>query len=155
MRATDLALLILCAAAILAGPAMALQELVKASQETAVGLVVEPGAAPGELDVGFRATWRVALLAGIVAMDALGCVVLLRVGRHPRVRAASGRLVALLIVGLAAIDAAFLFDGRYLAEGSYALRALFVAWMYPLGGILAAGSVLRLGEVHALLGGPR
>lgn len=155
MRASDRIFLGLCVALVVAGPVMAVQEMLKARQAEGVGLVIETNRAPTDLDVGFRIAWRGALFVGILALDVMGSLVLLRVGKQPRVRAVSGRLVGLLVGGLAALDVAFLLDGKFLADAPYALRALVVVWLYPVGALVAAGAAMRLDEVEALLGGAR
>lgn len=152
MRRLDVLALVLAGLAILAGPLMALQELAKDRDQTARGAVLEPSAAPSDLDVGYRLAWRAAMLALTLALDVVGSVVMLRIGRQPRVRAVSGRLLWLLVAGLAWVDLAFFLDGRYLLYAPYALRALVVSWLYPAGAILVAGSVFRLGDVESLLG---
>jgi len=134
---------------------MAAQELLRASERDAEGLVVQPTATPGEIDAGFRVASRAGLLVLVLALDALGTLALWRFSRERRVRAVSGRLLALLVAGLALLDLAYLFDGRFLVAAPYAARALFVSWIYPVGAILAAGSVLRLLDVEAMmLGAP-
>jgi hypothetical protein len=151
VRRLDVLVLILCGLAMVAGPLMALQELAKARDQEARGLVLEPQAAPQDFDNGYRIAWRGGMLVLTLAVDVAGSLVMLRVGRQPRVRAASARLLWILVAGLAWLDLAFLFDGRYLLESPFALRALFVAWLYPVGAVLVAGSVFRLGDVEALL----
>jgi hypothetical protein len=151
VRRLDVLVLILAGLVMLAGPLMALQELAKARDVEARSALLDPAAAPSDLDVGFRDVWRSALLVLTLALDVAGCVVMLRIGRQARVRAASGRLLGLLVAGLAWLDLAFLFDARYLAFSPYALRALVVSWLYPAGALLVAGSVFRLGDVEALV----
>ena len=93
MRHLDVLVLILAGLLMLAGPIMALQELAKARDLEARGAVIDPAAAPTDLDLGFRLAWRSAILVLTLALDVAGCVVMLRIGRQPRVRAASGRLL--------------------------------------------------------------
>jgi hypothetical protein len=151
VRRLDVLALLLCGLAMLVGPVMALQELSKANDAAAAGLVIDPSAAPRDLDAGFRLAWRTALVALILAIDVVGSVVMLRIGRQPRVRAVSGRLLGLLVFGLAWLDLAFLVDARYLFAAPYAERALIVSWLYLVGAVFVAGSVFRLGDVESLL----
>ncbi len=155
VRRLDVVVLVLCGLAMLAGPLMALQELAKEREQEARDAVAGPGAAPPDFDLGYRVAWREALLVLTLALDVAGSVVMVRVGRQPRVRAVSGRLLWLLVLGLAWLDLAFFLDGRWLFSAPYGLRALVVSWLYPVGAVLVAGSVFRLGDVESLLGPAR
>src|SRR5581483_23863 len=101
VRRLDVVVLVLCGLAMLAGPLMALQELAKEREQEARDAVAGPGAAPPDFDLGYRVAWREALLVLTLALDVAGSVVMVRVGRQPRVRAVSGRLLWLLVLGLA------------------------------------------------------
>lgn len=151
MRRLDVLCLILTGLVLVAGPLMALQELAKARDAEAQGFLVAQDAAPGDLDLGYRLVWHSAMLVLTLLVDLLGCLVMLRIGRQPRVRAVSGRLLALLVVGLAWLDLAYFVDSRYLTDARYLVRAGVVAWLYPLGALLALGSVFRLGDVESLM----
>lgn len=151
VRRLDVLVLALCGLALLAGPLMALQEVAKARDEAARGLVLDPQAAPQDLDVGYRLVWRGAMLVLTLAVDIGGSLVMLRVGRQPRVRGVSARLLWLLVAGLAWLDLAFLLDGRYLLDAPYVQRALVVSWIYAVGALLVAGSVFRLGDVESMM----
>lgn len=146
MRLSDRLLLIACGALVLAGPVMAVQEYVKGRQALGVEVVTGERAAVG--DTGFRATWRVVLLALVLAVGVFGSLQVLRVARAPRVRGVSRRLVALLLAGMVLLDLAFLLD-RAAAEAAYLVRAVSVVWAYPLAAVVVALSSARLSELEA------
>lgn len=146
MRATDWLLLLAAAALVVLGPAMAAQELSRL--QDAQSLASLTGSAPAE-DYAYRLPWRAATFGLVVGVGVVGTLVALRVARQPRVRAVSGRLLALLLTGMTLLDLAWLAEGRWLLAAPHAVRAGVVAWLYPLAALLLVGSVLRLSEVEA------
>ena len=149
MRPVDWLLLGACAALVLAGPAMALQELARAQSD--VGLEVLTGE-DRPVEPAFRVAWRAGLLVLVVATGILGTFFALRVARQPRVRSVSGRLMWLLLGGMTLLDLAFLADGRWFVLAPYALRGTTVVWLYPVAGVLMGGAVIRLAELESAFG---
>lgn len=145
VRAVDSALLAVCALLLLAGPAMALQELSRAEDASArAALTGEAGA----LEPAFRTPWRVALLLAVVVAGVLGTLLAMRIARQPKVRAVSGRLLLLLLLGMTLLDLAYLADGRWFMLAPHGARAVSIVWLYPIAAVLIAGSVMRLAEVE-------
>lgn len=152
LRPTDWILLAVCGVLLVAGPAMALQEFTR--YERAAGITDVSGVAP-DLDPAFRSAWREVLLGCVIIGGIVGTIVAVRIARQPRVRSVSGRLIMLLLVGMTLLDFAFLADGMYFLDESYAIRGATIVWMYPLAAVLMAGSLMRLTEVEGALGTPR
>lgn len=152
VRATDWTLLAVCGVLLVAGPAMALQELLR--HQASSGLAELTGTAP-ELDPAFRATWRGVLLLCVIAGGVVGTLVALRCARQAKVRALSGRLLTLLLVGMTLLDLAFLADGRWFLDAPYAVRGATVVWLYPAAAILMGGALVRLTEIEAAFGEAR
>lgn len=152
MRWTDWILVACAISLVVLGPVMALQELAKLQDERATRVIT--GAIPPP-DVAFRASWRLPLAILVIASAVSGIVALARALVEPGVRSVSWRVVALLAAGLALLAAAYWIDGALLSPAPYALRASVVSWLYPLAGILLAGSARRLAELqdHFGLGG--
>lgn len=145
----DHALLVLAALLMVAGPVMALQEAAEQNQLAAAAQLT--GALPAP-DYAFRVTWRGGLFIASLLVSVLGSLVLVRVGRAPRTRAVSGRLLSLLFAGMTVLDLAFLADGAWFLSAPYLVRAVTIVWAYPLAGALLFGSVLRLHEVETAFG---
>lgn len=150
MKASDWIMLAACAVLLVAGPAMALQELSRAEEER--GLVALTGTAP-PLEPAFRVAWRQVLLGAVVVAGVAGTWIAVRVARAPRVRSVSRRLLALLLAGMTLLDLAFLADGRWFMLAPYATRGATVVWLYPLAAVLMGGSVMRLSELEEAFGG--
>lgn len=150
MRAVDWILLAVCAALLVAGPAMALQEWSRHEQQA--GLAEITGAQQ-PLAPEFRLAWRSGLLVAVIIAGVAGTIVAVRVSRQPRVRSVSHRLLWLLLGGMTLLDLAFLADGRWFVEAPYALRGSTIVWMYSLAAILIGGSVARLSELEDAFGG--
>lgn len=148
MRVLDWLLLAVCGALLLAGPVMALQEWIHHEDQAGLAALGQP--AP--LQPAFRDPWRAGLLGAVIVAGVLGTLVAVRVARQPRMRAVSGRLLTLLLLGMTVLDLAFLADGRWFVEGPYALRATTIVWAYPLAAILMGGSLVRLSELEAVFG---
>lgn len=153
MRATDWTLLVGCIVLLVAGPAMAVQELAKAEEEQARAEITGGEALP--LDPAFRGWWRGVLLATLVVVGVASFAVSWRIAKQPKVRAVSGRLLALLLVGVSILDLAFFLDGRLYLDAPYQERALTIVWLYPLAAILMGGATLRLVEVERVFTGAR
>ena len=151
MRAVDWILLATCAALLVVGPAMALQEWSRHDQAT--GLAEITGEAP-VLEPAFRAAWRTGILVAVIVAGVAGTLVAVRIARQARVRAVSRRLIGLLLAGMTLLDLAFLADGRWFVNASYALRGSTVVWLYPAAAILMGGSVVRLSELEDAFGAP-
>lgn len=149
VRWPDWVLLLASAALMLAGPAMALEEW--QAHEQALAAEALTGESP-PLDPALRAPWRLPLLGLVFLVGAFGAWSCLRALAQPVTRAVSRRLVALLVVGMTILDAAFLLDGAVFADAPYALRAATIVWAYPLGAFLVAGSAHRLAEVARTFG---
>lgn len=152
MRATDWALLAVCGVLLAAGPAMALQEFVRHQESSGVSGVT--GAAP-PIEPAFRTAWRSVLLLCVVAGGLVGTIVAIRLARQPKVRAVSGRLLTLLLLGMTLLDLAFLADGRWFLDAPYALRGATVVWLYPAAAILMGGALVRLTEIEDAFGEAR
>lgn len=152
MRATDWALLVCCAALILAGPGMALQEATRAQEQKATYDIT--GQLP-PVDASFRNAWRVPLTVLVVVTGVLATVTLLLVLVDASVRSVSGRLVALLLAGLALMYVTYYVDGLLFAQAAYAWRATTIVWLYPIAGVLVGGSTIRLAEIVETFGGRR
>lgn len=149
MRPLDWILLAVCAVLLIAGPAMALQELSRYRSEsgleglTGEDLPVEPA---------FRGAWRGILLVAVILAGIVGTVVAVRVARQQKVRAVGGRLLALLLAGMTILDLAFLADGQFFQNASYLLRGATIVWLYPAAGILMGGATVRLTELEDAFG---
>lgn len=150
VRTTDSLLLLACAALALAGPAMAVQEYAKATQARGLEDLTSE---PAPIDYSFRDTWRVITLALVLVVGLLGSVMLVRVGRAPRVRSVSARLLVLLTVGMALLDLTYLLD-RANAGGGFLVRLITVSWLYPAAAIVIALSASRLAELEAAFAEP-
>lgn len=150
MRVTDWILLLGCAALVLAGPLMALQELARADDARAAAELTR---SPAQLEPAFRAAWRTILFVVVLVVGTAGTLIAVRVAREPRVRVVAGRLLWMLLGGMTLLDLAFLADGRWFQLAPYEVRAASIVWLYPLAGILMGGSVLRLAEVEAAFAG--
>lgn len=138
---------------------MALQEIIqledvrdaerqRESREKLTGEATEP--APP--DYGFRDAWRWPLFGLVVLAGVTGCMMAIRVARARRWRAVSGRLLGLLLLGMGLIDVAFLLDVLVATDVPHLVRSWTVVWLYPLGALLAAGSLYRLTELEAQFG---
>lgn len=149
MRATDWILLAVCGALLVAGPGMALHELVR--HQDSESLAQLTGNAQS-LDPAFRGSWRAFLLACVVVGGVAGTLVAFRFARQPKVRALSGRLLTLLLLGMTLLDLAFLADGRWFLDAPYLVRALTVVWLYPAAAVLMGGALIRLVEVEEAFG---
>jgi hypothetical protein len=149
MRGIDWTLLATCALLVLSGPAMALQEMVRA--EDAAGRAALTGETSA-LEPAFRTAWRAGLLFLVIVAGVLGTLLALRIARQPKVRAVSGRLVLLLLAGMTLLDLTYLADGRWFTLASYGARASTIVWLYPVAGVFIAGSVVRLAEVEDAFG---
>lgn len=145
MRALDWLLLLGCAALVLAGPIMALQELAKAEDARARAALTNN---PEELEPAFRASWRTFLFAVVLVVGVLGTIAAVRISRKPRVRVVAGRLLWLLLGGMTLLDLAFLADGRWFQLAPHNVRAASIVWLYTVAGVLIGGSILRLAEVE-------
>lgn len=148
----DWVLLAVCGVLLIAGPAMALHEFIR-HQDTA-SFVELTGDVPA-LDPAFRASWRALLLLCVVVGGVAGTVVAFRFARQPKVRALSGRLLALLLLGMTLLDLAFLADGRWFLDVPYLVRGSTIVWLYPAAAILMGGALMRLVEVEAAFGEAR
>lgn len=148
MRALTWTLVLVSATLVVLGPTMALQEL--AAREEAEAHASLTGE-PVEVDLGYRAPWRLPLFALVAAVGVLGSLVALRVLRKPRLRSVSGRLLGLLFAGMTLVDLAFLADLRapHLPPMG---RAALVVWVYVGGALLVAGSAARLDDVETVFG---
>lgn len=151
MRGIDWLLLVICAALLIAGPAMALQEWSRHERQAGVGELT--GEAP-PIEPAFRTAWRSGILVGVILGGIAGTIVAVRVARLPRVRSVSKRLIWLLLAGMTLLDLAFLADGRYFLQAPYLLRATTIVWLYPLAAILIGGAVIRLSELEDAFGEP-
>lgn len=152
MRLLDRLLLVVCGALVLAVPIMTVQEYVEALEApTILGpdgetIVSSPPAAPKHYT-----TWRFILLVLILVAGILGSVQAIRILRAPRVRPYAGRLMGLLVTGLAVLDLTFLLDG-VLADKGFLARAITIAWLYPTAALVTALSAYRLAELEAAFG---
>ena len=149
MRATDWILLGVCGVLLVAGPAMALQELVRHQETSAIAQLT--GEAPA-LDPAFRGAWRGILLLCVVVGGIVGTVVAVRLARQPNVRALSGRLLTLLLLGMTLLDLAFLADGRWFLDEPYLVRGGSIVWLYSASAVLMGGALMRLTEVESAFG---
>lgn len=128
---------------------MALQEFIEAEEQAARAAVT--GEAPS-YDAPFRAWWRGLLFLALLVIGVAGFLLSMRVARQQKVRAVSGRLLAILLVGITLLDLAFLVDGRYFLGGPYATRGASIVWLYSLAAFLIGGAALRLVEVERVFG---
>lgn len=147
VKVADAVLILCCLVLLAAGPAMALQELAQAEEDAGVSSVTGERA-PTTYDAPFRGWWRGALFLVLVVAGAAGFFLSVRIARQPRVRQVSGRLLALLLIGMTLFDLAFLADGRWFLSAPYQARAATIVWAYPLAAILMGGATLRLAEVE-------
>lgn len=145
MRWTDLVLLLACAALLLVGPAMALQEW--RAQEDARAVEDLTGRAPPR-ETAHRAAWRLPLTILVFLVGAFGTYACIWAWGNKVVRSVSRRLVALLILGMTALDVAYLVDGAFFGDAPYALRGATIVWAYPIAGILVGGAAQRLAELR-------
>jgi len=149
VRPTDWILLATCGVLLVSGPAMALQEFIRGEESAGLELVtgeVQP------LDPAFRAGWRLVILILVVVGGLAGTLIAFRVAAQPKVRAVSARVLTLLLVGMTLLDLAFLADGRWFLDASYAIRAVSIVWVYPIAGILMGGALMRITELEAAFG---
>ena len=151
VRALDWILLAVCALLLVAGPAMALQELSR--YQSSAGLAGLTGEKL-PIEPAFRGAWRGILLVAVIVAGILGTLVAIRVARQQKVRAVSGRLIALLLTGMTVLDLAFLADGQYFLDADYLVRGVTIVWLYPAAGILIGGSIVRLTELESAFGTP-
>lgn len=148
MRAADRLLLVACGALVLAGPLMALQEYAHWRETQGfVGVGDLDAAEASAADTGFRDLWQLVMLILVLVVGVLGSLQLVRVLRSPRLRPMSGRLLALLVVGMALLDLSFLLDRAAWTAASL-LRAVSVVWFYPLSAAVVALSSARLSELE-------
>ena len=148
MRALDRVLLLACGALMLAGPVMAVQEYAKATQASGVESLTGETMAR---DYGYRQGWQVGALVLVLLVGGLGTLQLVRVGRAPRVRSVSARLLALLMGGMVLLDLAFLLD-RNTSDSGFLMRLVTVAWLYPAAAIVVALAASRLSELEDAFG---
>lgn len=152
MRVTDRLLLVVCGALVLAVPIMAVQEYAEALEAPAIlGPDGETAAATPLAPPEHHGTWRMILLSLVLVAGILGSAQAIRVLRAPRVRPYAGRLMGLLVTGLAVLDLTFLLDGL-LADKGFLARAITIAWLYPTAAIVTALSAYRLAELEAAFG---
>lgn len=146
MRWSDWLLVACAASLVVVGPIMALQEFAQARAAHAQFVVT--GEVP-PTDPSFRVVWRIPLTALVLVTGLAGTVALVRVMADPLVRSVTKRLVALLVLGMALVDVAYYVDGYLFLDAPYALRGATIVWLYPLAGLLLAGSVHRLAEIQS------
>jgi hypothetical protein len=130
-------------------PAMAFQELSRAEEAR---VLEESLGVPAVPDYFFREAWKLPLVALVLAAGRCGSALVLRVVRRTRLRAVSGRLLALLIGGMTWLDIVYLVDTRVLFLLAHDARAMAIVFAYPLGAIFVAGSVYRLAELEDVFG---
>lgn len=152
VRGMDWVLLAVCGVLLIAGPAMALHEFIR-HQDTS-SFVQLTGQVP-DLNPEFRSSWRVLLLGCVIIGGIAGTVVAFRFARQPKVRALSGRLLTLLLVGMTLLDLAFLADGRWFLDEPYLVRGSTIVWLYPAAAVLMAGALMRLVEIEEAFGDAR
>lgn len=151
MRAADRLLLVACAALVLAGPIMSLQEYAHAQETRGLADLVGRDPEAPQAPPSYRATWRLLLLVPTLVVGVLGSLQLLRVARVPRLRAMAGALLPLLVAGMVLLDVAYLAD--YATDGlDAATRALTVVWGYPLAAAVVALSASRIAELEETFG---
>lgn len=139
-----------CAASLVAiGPAMALQELARAQEQEATQELT--GHIPA-VDGAFRALWRLPLTILVIVSGILGTFAAIRVLIDANVRRVARRVLIVLIVALALLYVTYYLDGALFFAAPYGLRAASIVWMYPLTGILIAGSIHRIAQLHAYFG---
>ena len=149
VRATDWLALLACAALILIGPAMALQEFAKSQEQAARQSIT--GTLPPP-DPAFRAAWRFPITVLVIAIGVLGSWTAARALLDPDVRFVCARLLGLLLGGLALLYATYYIDGAAMTDAPYVLRGATVVWIYPLAGLVIGGSVHRLADLDEHFG---
>lgn len=154
LRAPDIVLLVSCGVLLLSGPVMSLQEFIRAEEEKGLAELTGTPAATA-YDAPFRGWWRGVLFLVLLVIGVVGFLLSIRIARQPKVRSVSGRLLAILLVGITLFDLTFLADGRWFLTAPYEVRAATVVWLYPLAAILIGGATLRLVELERVFGEAR
>lgn len=152
MRWSDWLLLACAGVLVVVGPAMAIQELAKAQEEKARFDLT------GELtpvDASLRDGWRLPLTALVLVTGLVATFTLVRAVLDVGTRPLVGRLVALMLGGLALLYVTYYVDGAFFATQPYALRGTTIVWLYPVAGVLVGGSAWRLGEIATHFGARR
>lgn len=162
MRASEWLLFAASATLLVLGPAMAYQEFAQLDQAAAEAKEEEARAAltasdpsARDDDYGYREVWRWPLFALVVLVGVTGSALAVRVARRRRWRSVSGRLLGLLLGGMALLDVAYLVDIQWAFGLPFLARGWTVVWLYSLSAILVAGALYRLNELEPIFGHDR